>query len=61
MSTSIVGGQINFIKVNEVFSYKLCLGFPTKLAKVPQTKKSIKYPKEISAPAQSISWSELLR
>jgi hypothetical protein len=41
MSTGIVGGQINFIKVNKVFLYKLYLGFLIKLAKVPQTKKTI--------------------
>jgi len=45
---------INFVGVYE-FSLLKKLVLLTNLAKVPQTKKSIKYPKEISAPAQSIS------
>jgi hypothetical protein len=50
---------INFVGVCE-FSLQKSLCFHTNLAKVPQTKKSIKYPKEISAPAQSIQPSERL-
>ena len=41
MSIGIIGGYINFVKVNKVFLYKLCLGFHTNLAKVSQTKKTI--------------------
>ena len=48
MSICLVGGWINFIKVNKVFSYKPCLGFPTNLAKVSQTKKTIAVPNKLS-------------
>ena len=41
MLIGIMGGYINFVKVNKVFLYKLCLGFPINLAKGPQTKKTI--------------------
>ena len=41
MSIGIVGGWINFVKVDKVFLYKWCLGFPINLTKVPQTKKTI--------------------
>jgi len=49
-----MGMLINFVGVCE-FSLLKKLVLLTNLAKAPQTKKSIKYPKEISAPAQSIS------
>ena len=45
MLIGIIGGYINFVKVNKVFLYKLCLGFPINLAKGPQTKKNDCRPK----------------
>ena len=45
---------INFVRVYKFSLLKKLMPL-INLAKVPQTKKSIKYPKEISAPAQSIS------
>jgi len=41
MLIGIVGEQINYVKVNKVFLYKLYLGFFTYLAKGSQTKKTI--------------------